>query len=285
MKKILKTLVAGLLIVGLAACSSKPATTDPTATPEAGATADKTVLKISATLDPHAKILEFAKPILEEKGITLEITVLDDYYIFNKALNDGEVDANYFQHLPFFNGEVEANGYKIVNAGGIHIEPFGFYSKTIKSVDELKDGATVIISNSVADHGRILSILEKAGVITLKDGADALNATVEDIVDNPKNLKFQEVKPELLTTVFEQGEGDLVAINGNYAIQAGLNPTKDAVILEQADATNPYVNIVAVKEGNENNPAIKTLIEVLKSDEVKQFILDTYSDGSVIPAE
>ncbi|MEG1463264.1 MAG: MetQ/NlpA family ABC transporter substrate-binding protein, partial [Anaerorhabdus sp.] len=173
-----------------------------------------------------------------------------------------EVDANYFQHLPFFNGEVEANGYKIVNAGGIHIEPFGFYSKTIKSVDELKDGATVIISNSVADHGRILSILEKAGVITLKDGADALNATVEDIVDNPKNLKFQEVKPELLTTVFEQGEGDLVAINGNYAIQAGLNPTKDAVILEQADATNPYVNIVAVKEGNESNPAIKTLIEV-----------------------
>ncbi|MEG2329137.1 MetQ/NlpA family ABC transporter substrate-binding protein [Anaerorhabdus sp.] len=285
MKKILKTLVAGLLIVGLAACSSKPATTDPTATPEAGTTADKTVLKISATLDPHAKILEFAKPILEEKGITLEITVLDDYYIFNKALNDGEVDANYFQHLPFFNGEVEANGYKIVNAGGIHIEPFGFYSKTIKSVDELKDGATVIISNSVADHGRILSILEKAGVITLKDGADALNATVEDIVDNPKNLKFQEVKPELLTTVFEQGEGDLVAINGNYAIQAGLNPTKDAVILEQADATNPYVNIVAVKEGNESNPAIKTLIEVLKSDEVKQFILDTYSDGSVIPAE
>ncbi|MEG0733628.1 MetQ/NlpA family ABC transporter substrate-binding protein [Anaerorhabdus sp.] len=284
MKKVLKTLLAGLLVLGLAACSSKPA---PEATPETTepTTGETTKLVVSATLDPHAKILEFAKPILAEKGIELEIQVLDDYYIFNKALNDGEVDANYFQHVPFFDGEVEANGYKIVNAAGIHIEPFGFYSKTVKSVDEIKDGATVIISNSIADHGRILSILAKSGVITLAEGVDAQNATIEDITENPKNLKFQEVKPELLTTVFEQGEGDLVAINGNYAIQAGLNPTTDAVILEQADATNPYVNIVAVQEGRENDPAIKTLIEVLKSDEVKQFILDTYSDGSVIPAE
>ncbi|SJZ75531.1 MetQ/NlpA family ABC transporter substrate-binding protein [Anaerorhabdus furcosa] len=284
MKKLLKTCLAGLLVLGLAACTSKPA---PEATPTSTepTTGETTKLKVSATLDPHAKILEFAKPILAEKGIDLEITVLDDYYIFNKALNDGEVDANYFQHVPFFEGEVEANGYKIVNAAGIHIEPFGFYSKTVKSVDDIKDGATVIISNSVADHGRILSILAKAGVITLADGVDAQNATTKDIKENPKNLVFQEVKPELLTTVFEQGEGDLVAINGNYAIQAGLNPTTDAVILEQADATNPYVNIVAVQEGKENDPAIKTLIEVLKSDEVKQFILDTYSDGSVIPAE
>ncbi|MEG0240775.1 MAG: MetQ/NlpA family ABC transporter substrate-binding protein, partial [Anaerorhabdus sp.] len=248
MKKVLKTLLAGLLVLGLAACSSKPA---PEATPETTepTTGETTKLVVSATLDPHAKILEFAKPILAEKGIELEIQVLDDYYIFNKALNDGEVDANYFQHVPFFDGEVEANGYKIVNAAGIHIEPFGFYSKTVKSVDEIKDGATVIISNSIADHGRILSILAKSGVITLADGVDAQNATIEDITENPKNLKFQEVKPELLTTVFEQGEGDLVAINGNYAIQAGLNPTTDAVILEQADATNPYVNIVAVQEG------------------------------------
>ncbi|MEG0077915.1 MetQ/NlpA family ABC transporter substrate-binding protein [Anaerorhabdus sp.] len=284
MKKVLKTLLAGLLVLGLAACSSKPA---PEATPETTepTTGETTKLVVSATLDPHAKILEFAKPILAEKGIELEIQVLDDYYIFNKALNDGEVDANYFQHVPFFDGEVEANGYKIVNAAGIHIEPFGFYSKTVKSVDEIKDGATVIISNSIADHGRILSILAKSGVITLADGVDAQNATIEDITENPKNLKFQEVKPELLTTVFEQGEGDLVAINGNYAIQAGLNPTTDAVILEQADATNPYVNIVAVQEGHENDPAIKTLIEVLKSEEVKKFINETYSDGSVIPAE
>lgn len=284
MKKLFKTLVVALVLVSLAACSSKPAAPAET-TPTETQTPEATVLKVSATLDPHAKILEFVAPILAEQGIELEITVLDDYYIFNKALNDGEVDANYFQHVPFFNSEVEANGYDLVNAGGVHIEPFGFYSKTVTSIDELKDGATVIISNSVADHGRILSILEKEGVITLKDTADALTATVEDIVENPKNIKFQEVKPELLTTVFEQGEGDLVAINGNYAIQVGLNPTKDAVILEQADSTNPYVNIVAVKAGNENKPEIKALIEVLKSDEVKQFILDTYSDGSVIPAE
>lgn len=283
MKKVLKTLLAGLLVLGLAACSSKPAQETPEATNPT--TEETTKLKVSATLDPHAKILEFAKPILAEKGIDLEITVLDDYYIFNKALNDGEVDANYFQHIPFFEGDVEANGYEIVNAAGIHIEPFGFYSKTVKSVDDIKDGATVIISNSVADHGRILSILAKAGVITLNDGVDTQNATTKDIKANPKNLVFQEVKPELLATVFEQGEGDLVAINGNYAIQAGLNPTTDAVILEQADTTNPYVNIVAVKAGRENDEAIKTLVEVLKSDAVKQYILDTYSDGSVIPAE
>lgn len=283
MKKLIKTLVIGAVLIALAACTPKTAT--PEATSASTTAPETTVLKVSATLDPHAKILEFIKPILLEKGIDLQITVLDDYYIFNKALNDGEVDANYFQHVPFFNSEVEANGYDLVNVAGIHIEPFGFYSKSVKSLDELKDGATVIISNSVADHGRILTILAKAGVIKLSDSADALNATIEDIVENPKNLKFQEVKPELLATVFEQGEGDLVAINGNYAIQAGLNPTTDAVLLEQADATNPYVNIVAVKAGNENKAEIKTLVEVLKSEEVKQFILTTYSDGSVIPAE
>lgn len=283
MKKLIKTLVIGAVLIALAACTPKTAT--PEATSASTTAPETTVLKVSATLDPHAKILEFIKPILLEKGIDLQITVLDDYYIFNKALNDGEVDANYFQHVPFFNSEVEANGYDLVNVAGIHIEPFGFYSKSVKSLDELKDGATVIISNSVADHGRILTILAKAGVIKLSDSADALNATIEDIVENPKNLKFQEVKPELLATVFEQGEGDLVAINGNYAIQAGLNPTTDAVLLEQADATNPYVNIVAVKAGNENKAEIKTLVEVLKSEEVKKFILTTYSDGSVIPAE
>ena len=234
MKKLLKIALALLLTVGIVGCGSQSDSSD-----------EKT-LTVSATLDPHAKILEQAKPLLKEKyGIDLEVKVLDDYYIFNKALDTGDVDANYFQHRPFFDGDVEKNNYKIAEAGAIHIEPFGFYSKTVKSKDQIKDGAKVIISNSVADHGRILAILADAGLITIKDGVKVLDATVKDIASNPKNLEFTEIKPELLATSFNNGEGDLVAINGNYALQANLNPTKDAVILESANADNPYVNIVA----------------------------------------
>lgn len=277
MKKLLALVLTLACVLTLVACSSN--------TDKGNDEAD-TTLTVSCTLSPHCQILEYTKDIFEKDyGLTLEIIELDDYYIFNKALDAGEVDANYFQHVPFFDGEVAANGYKISNVAGIHIEPFGFYSKTIDSVDAIPEGAEVILSNSVADHGRILAILEKAGLITLGADVDRQNATVEDIVDNPKNLKFTEVKPEMLTTVFEQGEGDLVAINGNYAISAGLNPVEDTVILEQADATNPYVNIVACQAGHENDAKIKALVEVLKSDAVKQYISETWSDGSVIPAE
>lgn len=273
MKKFLKVALALLLAVGIVGCGSGDQ--DQTST-------DDKKLVVSATLDPHAKILEQAKPILKEKyGIELEVKVLDDYYIFNKALDAGEVDANYFQHRPFFDGEVSEHGYKIVEAGAIHLEPFGFYSKTVKSKDDLKDGAEIVISNSVADHGRILAILADNGLITIKDGVDTLNATVKDIDQNPKNLKFTEIKPELLTTAYQNGEGDLVAINGNYAIQAGLNPTQDAIILESIDADNPYVNIVACQQGHENDEKIKALVEVLKSDEINKFIEDTYK-GSVV---
>ena len=163
------------------------------------------------------------------------------------------------------------------------MEPFGFYSKTIKDVSEVKNGAEVIISNSVADYGRVLSILDDAGLIEMKEGVDVTSATLNDIASNPKNLKFIEVKPELLATSFKNGEGDLVAINGNYAIQAGLNPTKDAVILEKATQDNPYVNIVACKKGHENDEKIQALIKVLKSDKIKSFIEETYK-GSVILA-
>lgn len=273
MKKLLKLFLVSVLAFGLGACGTKDKNTD-----------DKTI-HVVATLDPHAKILDYAKEILEKDGWNLEVTVVDDYYIPNKSVDSGDADANYFQHIPFFEGEVEANGYKLVNAAGVHIEPFGFYSQTITNLDELKDGAKVIISNSVADHGRILTILAKAGVITLADNVDALTATTADIISNPKNLEFVEVKPELLVLSYQNKEGDLVAINGNYAIQGGLNPTKDAVLLEQADATNPYVNIVACRKGEENSDKIKALVDVLKSDEVKTFIETTYADGSVIPAE
>ena len=273
MKKLLKIALALLLTVGIVGCGSQSDSSD-----------EKT-LTVSATLDPHAKILEQAKPLLKEKyGIDLEVKVLDDYYIFNKALDTGDVDANYFQHRPFFDGDVEKNNYKIAEAGAIHIEPFGFYSKTVKSKDQIKDGAKVIISNSVADHGRILAILADAGLITIKDGVKVLDATVKDIASNPKNLEFTEIKPELLATSFNNGEGDLVAINGNYALQANLNPTKVAVILESANADNPYVNIVACQKGHENDEKIKALVEVLKSDDIKKFIEETYK-GSVIPVK
>lgn len=270
MKKILKCLLVLLLVVGVSGCSSK--------------TRGENELKVSATLNPHAKILEQVKPILkEEYGIDLEIEVLDDYYLFNKSLDAGEVDANYFQHIPFFEEDVKKNNYDIVNAAGIHIEPFGFYSKTVKDVNELKDGATVIISNSVADHGRILAILAQAGLITLNSNVNELEAEVKDIVENPKNLKFEEVKPEFLATAYQNNEGDLVAINGNYALQANLNPVNDAVILESTSEDNPYVNIVAVKKGHENDEKIKALIEVLKSEKIKTFIEEEYK-GSVILA-
>lgn len=272
MKKLLQCLLIIGLVLGISGCTKSK-------------TRGENELKVSATSNPHAKILEQAKPILKEKyGIDLTVEVLDDYYLFNKSLDANEVDANYFQHVPFFEEDVEKNGYELTNAGGIHIEPFGFYSKTIKDISELKDGATIVISNSVADHGRILTMLANANLITLKDGVKPINAELKDILDNPKNLQFKEVKPEFLVTSYNNNEGDLVAINGNYALQANLNPVNDAVILEDTSLDNPYVNIVAVKTGHENDEKIKALIEVLKSDEIKQFIEQEYK-GSVIVVE
>ena len=250
-----------------------------------GTQSDEKTLTVAATLDPHSKILEEAKPILKEKyGIDMKIKVLDDYYIINRSLNDGEVDANYFQHLPFFEEDVEKNKYDIVNAGGIHIEPFGFYSQDIKNIKDVPNGAEVIISNSVADYGRVLSILDQAGLIEMKKDVDITQASLNDIQSNPKNLKFTEIKPEMLAMSYQNGEGDLVAINGNYAMQAGLNPAKDALILEDASVDNPYVNIIACQKGHENDEKIKALVEVLKSDDIRSFIEKTYK-GSVILAD
>ena len=246
---------------------------------------DSNVITVACTAEPHATILEQASPLLKEKGYELKIEIWDDYYIFNSALENGDIDANYFQHIPFFNNEVSEKGYDIKNAGGIHIEPFGFYSKRYSDISELQVGDKVVISNSVSDHGRILAILEDAGLITLKDGVDALSATLDDIVENPKELEFVEVKPELLTNSYEYDEGALIAINGNYAIGYGLNPTKDALILESAGQDNPYVNIVACRSEDLGSAKINALVEVLQSKEIKDFITNKYSDGSVIPAE
>lgn len=273
MKKLLISILSLLLVLGLTGCGGNNES-------------DETTLTVAATSKPHGDILEEAKDILKDKyDLNLEIKILDDYYIFNRSLDNGDVDANFFQHLPFFEKDVEDNGYDLVNVAGIHIEPFGFYSKQIKDIKELKKNDVIVISNSVADHGRILAILDEAGVIELDSSVKVQDATIEDIKSNPLNLEFKEVKPEILTNAYKNNEGALIAINGNYAIDANLNPIKDAVLLESADENNPYVNIVVCQKGHENDKKIKALVEVLKSEEIKKFITDTYSDGSVIPAK
>ena len=285
---VLKALGTALLALSLAACGSSSSGNSDAGSSDAGAqpAAEKETLTVIATANPHEVILNEAKPILLEKyNVDLQIIETEDYYTPNRAVSDGDADANFFQHVPFFDNEKAENGYKISNVGGIHIEPFGFYSRKYASLDELPDGAHIITSNSVADHGRVLEILAKAGLITLKDGVDSLSATKEDIIDNPHNFDFSiEVNPEQLTNALDDAQADLVAINGNYAIGAGLKPSSDALLLEQADQNNPYVNIVACQEGHENDAKIKALVEVLQSDEIVNFIKENWSDGSVIPA-
>lgn len=280
MKAFLKTLGVTTAAIALVACGQGGANGD-------GGNADEpTTIKISASNVPHAEILEEAEPLLKEQGVELEIEIAQDYVLPNIALNDGDVDANYFQHRPYLEEQLEQNpDYDFVEAGAIHLEPMGLYSQEYDSVDDLPDGATVMMSDSVADHGRVYSLLQEAGLITLKEGV-SVDATEQDIVDNPKNLTFVNsgVAAELLPQAYTNNEADLIAINSNYAIDAGLSPTEDSVILEEGDAENPYVNLIVVRSEDENNEAIQTLVEVLQSEEIKTFIEENYG-GAVIPAE
>jgi D-methionine transport system substrate-binding protein len=225
--------------------------------------------------------LEQAKPILKKKGIDLEIKTFQDYVLPNKTLASKQLDANYFQTIPFLDLQNKQFGYNFVNAGGIHIEPIGIYSKKYKKLSDLPDGAHIIMSNSVSDHGRLLTLLESAGLIKLKPGIEKSKATIQDVVDNPKHLKFDaNYDAALLPKIYQNGEGDAVLINSNFALQAGLNPMKDAITLE--DKNSPYVNVVAVRKGDENKPAIKTLVEVLQSKEIQDWIIQQYK-GAVVP--
>lgn len=276
----MKKLLLSLLAVGfiLTACSKKEEVAVPAAETKP---AEKEVIKVSCTADPHCQILEQAKAALDEKGYSLEIIELTDYYVFNRALDAKEVDANFFQHVPFFNNEVETNKYNIVNVAGIHIEPFGFYSKSIKSIEELKEGDTIIISNSVSDQGRILNILAQANLVTLNDGFDPITGTLNDVKET--KFQFKEIDPQLLATAYEANEAPLIGINGNYALSAGLNPS-DAVVLEVADDKNPYVNILATHKDFENSDKINALKEVLTSSTIKDYISSTWANKAVIPA-
>lgn len=244
---------------------------------------DEDTLKIGASNVPHAEILEHVKPILEKEGVKLDIKTYTDYVIPNKALADGEIDANYFQHIPYFKNQVKENNYKFENAGEIHIEPLGLYSKRVKDLKDVKEGATVIVSNSQTDWGRVISILQDAGLVKVKKGVDITTATFDDIAENPKKLKFTyESDPALMTTFLDNDEGDLIAINSNFAVDAGLDPLKDAVALEKT--SSPYANIIAVRSEDKDNPRIKKLVKVLKSEDVKKWILDKWK-GAVVPVD
>ncbi len=302
-KKVLASVLTAVLAVSvLSACGSSSTSTDASAeasteetaaeesteaaaeeTTEAeeAADGDLTVIKVAASATPHAEILEKAKDLLKDKGYDLEVTVFDDYVQPNLVVESGEFDANYFQHVPYLDSFNEEKGTHLVVAGKIHYEPFGIYPGTKSSLDDLADGDTIAVPNDTTNEARALLLLQDNGVLTLKDGA-GLEATVNDIVDNPLNIKFEELEAAQIPHVI--GEVALAVMNGNYALEAGFSVSKDAIAYEKSDseAAKTYVNVIAVEEGNEENDAIKALVEVLKSDDIKNYINETY-DGAVIP--
>ena len=267
MKKLL-TLVLALTTLALVGCGG-------------GAADNKTekVVKVGASPVPHAEILEVIKPELAKEGIKLEIVEFNDYVQPNLATNDKEIDANFFQHEPYLKNFVtEHPELKLVNVLGVHVEPMGIYSHKIKNINELKDGAQVSIPSDPTNGGRALLLLERAGLLKLKDGVGAA-ATVQDVVDNPKKLVFKEIEaPQLPRTL---DDVDISVINTNWAMQADLVPTRDALIME--DKTSPYVNILVVRQGDENRPEIQALMKALHSEAVKNFINEKYK-GAIIPA-
>lgn len=307
MKKIISLLViltlAGALLIGCAnkettsntaAATNAPAITDTanaTATPVPTAAVatettdtekefDKTII-VGASSTPHAEILEQARPILEKEGYELKVIVYEDYVQPNVALDSGDLDANYFQHQPYLDQYNAENGTKLLSAGAIHYEPFGIYAGKTASIDALAEGAQIAVPNDATNEARALLLLEAQGIIKLKEGV-GLKATKNDIAENPKNVDIVEI--EAAQTARSLQDVDLAVINGNYAIEAGLNVAKDAIAVEDKAslAAQTYGNIVAVKEGNEGREDIKALVAALQSDAVKQYINDTYQ-GAVIP--
>ncbi|MDQ0198883.1 MetQ/NlpA family ABC transporter substrate-binding protein [Neobacillus ginsengisoli] len=277
MKRWLSLVLALSLALVLAACGSA------SSTDKSQGSNKEVTLTVGASNVPHAEILKQAQPILKEKGINLKIVTFQDYILPNKALATNQIDANYFQTIPYFNLQMKENGYKFSNAGGIHIEPIGVYSKKYKSLKDLPNGAHIIISNSVSDHPRLLLMLQKLGLIELKPGIDPQQYDIKDIVSNPKNLKLDaNYEAALLPKIYKNGEGDAVLINSNYAIDNGLDPMKDSIAHEPSDPKSPYVNIIAVRKGDENKPAIKTLVQVLHSKQIQDWIKQKYH-GAVLP--
>lgn len=272
MKKIISVaLVAVLALTAFVGCTGNDTKTED----------QTTKLIVGASPTPHAEILEVAKEILADEGIELEIKEFEDYVLPNMAVDSGDIDANYFQHQPYLDSFNESNGTDIVTVAKIHYEPYGIYAGNTASLKDLKKGAKVAVTNDPTNEGRALLLLEQEGLIKLKENA-GLEATPLDIVENPLNLEIVELEAAIIPRSL--GEVDIAVINGNYAIAAGLNVSKDALAYEAADsiAAETYANVLCVKAGNEDNEAVKALVKALTSDKVKKFIEDKY-EGAVIP--
>lgn len=273
-------LVGALSVSALTACGSSD---DSKGTDSTSSDAGLKTITVAASATPHAEILEYAKTALKEQGYDLQVTIFDDYVKPNEVVESGEFDANYFQHVPYLDSFNEEKGTHLVVAGKIHYEPFGIYPGTKKSLDDIADGDSIAVPNDTTNEARALLLLQDNGIIKLKDGA-GINATVNDIAENPHNIKIVELEAAQVARVVD--ETAFVVLNGNYALAAGFSVGKDALAYEQnnSEAAKTYVNVIAVKEGNENSDAIKALVDVLKSDDVKNYIKDTY-DGAVLPYE
>ena len=280
-KKIITTAVAGVLTLSLTACTGVASSGVKNVNEASDTqTAESTVIKVGANITPHSEILEQAKPLLEEKGITLEIVQLEDAITPNTGVIEGSLDANYFQHVPYLEQYNEENGTDIVSIGAVHYEPFGVYAGRTTSLADLPDGAVVAVPNNVTNEARALLLLQQEGVLTLNENA-GINATIADITENPKNIEFKELAPEQLVQALP--DVDVAVINGNYAIEGGLS-VKDALAVEANDglAAQTYGNIVATSKEKENDEALKALVSVLQSKEISDFINGKY-DGAVVP--
>lgn len=287
-KKAAVIIAAGALAtVGLVGCSSPSSSSSASdassASSESSAAAsssDDNVIRVGASPTPHAEILEAVSDVLAEDGYTLEVVEYNDYVLPNTALENDELDANYFQHITYMNDFNEENGTHLVDAVGVHFEPFGLYAGKTPSIDALTDGATIAVPNDTTNEARALLLLEQEGLIKLNEGA-GLTATVLDIAENPKNLVIQEVEAAQLPRVLP--DVDMAAINGNYALEAGLS-VADALATEssESDAAEAYVNVIAVKEGNELSDKIQALVKAITSEDVRNYIEQNYN-GAVVP--
>lgn len=288
MKKLLALTLALVLCLGLAACGGTGTGTDTNADTssdadtngDAAANGETITLTVGATPNPHAEILAQVKDDLAAEGIDLVVKEYSDYVVPNTAVEEGDLDANYFQHTPYMEKFNEENGTHLVSVGKIHYEPMGIYPGLTKTLEELPDGATIAVPNDATNEARALQLLAAQGLIELKEDA-GLNATPNDITSNPKNLQFKELEAAMLPQT--ASEVDLSVINSNFAMEGGMNPATDALASEDADseAAQTFANIIAVKEGHENDPAIQALVKALQSDKVKEYIEKTYS-GAVV---
>ncbi|WP_439001807.1 MetQ/NlpA family ABC transporter substrate-binding protein [Pediococcus damnosus] len=242
-----------------------------------------TTITVGASAVPHAQILKHVQPELKKEGVNLKIKVFQDYVLPNKALAGGDIDANYFQHIPFLKQWNAKNKGNLIDAGAVHLEPIAVFSKKYKNLKDLPKNATVLVSSNTPDYGRVLTIFKDAGLITIKKGVDITSANFDDIASNPKHLQFKHsYEPKLMPQLYKNNQGDAVVINANYAVQGGLDPVKQSVAIEKS--SSPYKNIVAIRPNEKNNKAIKKLVKALQSKSTQDWIKKEYK-GAVLPAK